>query len=190
MRSRVLLTLAALFLTATSAQANTVTFTSQTFQQTADGQRFEFIIDNAPLAALTEGSLWIHARGDYSENSDLENIAFSIDGVAFPDNASPYFGGIVSNSHHQDVVEWSQEFVLDGADLVNWTSDNKIVIWLNLSSDVEFNLHADGFTAQFPPFVKATLTYNTPAVPLPAAAWLFAGGLLGVFGTGKYRKSC
>ncbi len=189
MRSRLFIALAALLLAATGARANSVSFTSEQFQQTADGQHFEFKINNAPLADLADGTLKIRARGDYSENSDLEYIAFTIDGVSYPDNASPYLGGIISTSHHPDVVEWSQEFLLDGADLVTWTSDNKIVIWLNLSSDVDYNLYADGFTALVPPFVEATLTYTTPAVPLPAAAGLFAGGLLGVFGTGRYRKS-
>ncbi|WP_446809480.1 VPLPA-CTERM sorting domain-containing protein [Methylomonas sp. 2BW1-5-20] len=191
MRNRLVKSVVALFLSAASLQASAdvVTFSSQEFQQTANGQSFIFTIENAPLAALVDGSLFIHARGDYSENSDIENIAFSIDGVSFPDKASPYDGATVTQSYHPDVVEWSQEFLLNGSDLVNWTNDQKIVITLALSSDVEYNLFAGGETALHPPFVQATLIYTTSAVPLPAATWLFLSGLVGMIGYGRQRRS-
>ncbi len=191
MRTRLIKAFGILGLTLASAQANATVYTSQTFHaaQTSDGQLFTFTIENAPLAALVEGSLFIHALGDYSEDSTIENITLGIDGTLLLDKASPYLGATVDNSYHADVVEWSQEFILDAADLVSWTNDKKIVITMALSPDVEYNLFAEGQGPLHPPFVEATLVYETSAVPLPAATWLFLSGLIGMLGYGRQRKS-
>ncbi|OQW71615.1 MAG: hypothetical protein BVN35_15905 [Proteobacteria bacterium ST_bin11] len=192
MRNRLIKSLVVLLLTATSLQASAAryTYTSQVFRQnqTSDGQLFDFIINNAPLADLVDGSLYIRARGDFSEDSNIENMVVNIDD-ATQGNASPWDGGSIVESYHFDVVEWSQEFVLSGSDLVSWTNDQKIVITLDLSEDVEYNLFADGFTKLYPPFVEATLVYETSVIPLPTATWLFLSGLIGILGYGRKRKS-
>jgi hypothetical protein len=181
--------LVALLLTATSYESSAALFTSETFHQdqTSTGQFFTFTINDAPLAALLDGSLFVRARGDYSEDSNIENMVVNVDG-ALQGNASPWDGGSVITSYDPDVVEWSQEFVLNGADLLSWTDDQKIVITLALSAFVEHDLYANGQTALHPPYVEAYLTYETSAVPLPSATWLFLSGLIGVLGYGRQRK--
>lgn len=188
MKPRLIKPLVALLLTAASYESSAALFTSDTFRQnqTSTGQSFEFTINNAPLAALLDGSLFIRARGDYSEDSNIENMVVKVDEtIGF---ASPWDGGSVITSYDPDVVEWSQEFVLNGADLVRWTSDQKIIITLALSEFVNHDLRANGQTALHPPYVEAYLTYNTAPVPLPATSLLFLSGLVGMLGYGRQRK--
>jgi hypothetical protein len=189
MCNRIFKSLFAVFLASASLEAGAAVFTSQVFHQAqeSDGELFTFTIENAPLAALVDGTLLIHARGDYSDNSS-ENIEVMVDGAS-QGIVSPSDGGNIITSYHTDVVEWDQVLVLNAADLVSWTSDQSIVIKLDLSSDVEYSLFAGGFNALHPPFVEATLVYETSAVPLPAATWLFLSGLIGMLSYGRSRKT-
>lgn len=185
MRRRLIKSLIALVLSTASLQAGAalVTFTSEEFKQTTDGQSFTFTIDNAPLAALVDGTFTIHARGDYTLNSP-EFISVKIeDGNYFDQDLGATAGN--STVTNPDLVEWSETFLLAGDELVNWTQDKKIVITLALSPDVSVDLNA-GLGSN--PFVQASLTYTAAPVPLPAATWLFLSGLVGVFGYGRQRK--
>ena len=172
-----------------------VTGTTGVIPQTATGQLggtssgpFIFTLLNAPVAdRLIDGTLTIHARGDYTLNSDLETLSIALD-----DGTATELGALDSNGHNienqDDLVEWTQSFILSGEDLFIWTQDNRIVITLNLSSAVDVDLYAGGQFSNFPPFVEATLTYTPLAVPLPTATWLFMSGLLGVLGLGRHKK--
>jgi len=202
MRNQLVKPLVALFLSTASieASAGLVSFTSTEFQQTLDGQVFTFSIDNAPLADLVAGSFTVHARGDYSINASTanpENIAVTFESVisnlkfapiAPPVNSSSVFvdANNYSTVTNADLVEWSRSTLLPGALLQSWTQDNKILITLALSPDVTADLNAGQGSN---PFVQATITYTTSAVPLPAATWLFLSGLIGMVGYGKQRKA-
>lgn len=202
MRNQLVKSLVALFLSTASleASAGLVSFTSTEFQQTLDGQLFTFTIENAPLADLVAGTFTIHARGDYSINAPTanpENIAVTFESfisnqkfapLAPPLNANSIFvdANNYSTVTNADLVEWSRSTLLPGTFLQSWTQDNKIIITLALSPDVTADLNAGQGSN---PFVQATLTYTTSAVPLPAATWLFLSGLIGVVGYGKQRKT-
>ncbi|OAI02784.1 VPLPA-CTERM sorting domain-containing protein [Methylomonas methanica] len=188
MRNQLVKSLVALFLSTASleASAGLVSFTSTEFQQTESGQTFTFTINDAPLADLIDGTFLIHARGDYTINSQPpEVISVKIeDGNYFDQDV----GATNANSTvtNPDLVEWSESFLLPGDELFSWTQDHKIIITLALSPDVTFDLNAiQGGN----PFVQATISYTTSAVPLPAATWLFLSGLIGMLGYGKQRKT-
>ncbi|MBD9359816.1 VPLPA-CTERM sorting domain-containing protein [Methylomonas fluvii] len=193
MFNRIFKSMLAVFLASASLEAGAAIFTSQVFlkAQESDGELFRFTVENAPFAAMVDGTLLIRARGDYSENSS-ENIEVTVDEAPLG-LVSPSDGGNIITSYHEDHVEWEQVLVLNAADLVNWTSDHKIVIGLNLSSDVEYNLAAGSSTLVDADkrlrFVEATLVYETSAVPLPAAVWVFLSGLIGMVGYGRSRKT-
>lgn len=200
MRKQLVKPLVALFLSTASieASAGLVSFTSTKFQQTQNGQTFIFAIDNAPLADLVDGTFTIHARGDYSINAPTanpENIAVTFESVIsnlkFAPLAPPLNSNFADANNYSlvtnpDLVEWSRSTQLPGALLQNWTQDHKTIITLALSPDVTADLNA-GLGSN--PFVQATLTYTTSAVPLPTATWLFLSGLIGMVGYGKQRKT-
>lgn len=194
---------ASLIPTTSTVTINPITHeaTGQTGQipQTATGQLggtgsgpFIFTFIDAPLAdANFDGTLVIHARGDYTLDAAGETVSVTLeDGAVFNDD----LGASASNpeahkiENQDDLVEWTQRFVLSGDDLFIWTQDHQLVITLNLSSAVDIDLYAGGLYDSYPPFVEATLTYTPVVVPLPATTWLFMTGLFGVLGLGRLKN--
>lgn len=187
-----LFTLLALATTGLQAKAalQEVVYTSPMYWQTIDGENFTFTIENAPLAALAEGVFSLHARGDYGLTSSTESIFVQIeDGNSVAVDVLSQDGTLINAHDTNDLIEWRWQIALSDQDLVDWTQDGQIIVKLDLASAVNANLVAGGLTDQFPPFVQAKISYFTTAVPVPAAAWLFGSGLLGLFGFRKRSRT-
>ena len=152
--------------------------------QTVDGQDFTFSFSPVPLSDGNDGTLTIHARGDYDPGTATEFLNWDIDSLGIGGAAGPTIGGttILLNNGIND-VEWEQTFTISGADLLTITGDSaaNVLIDLNLTPGGN-GVNLIGSNA----FVEVTLTYNT-AVPEPATLGVLAAGL-GLVGWSRRRR--
>jgi hypothetical protein len=112
---------------------------TQSLSQTADGQDFDFMLSGLPLSNGSDGTLTIHARGDYQAANPTEFLTWDFDALGIGTIAGPLTGNatiLVDNGVND--VEWTQSFTLSGSDLVSATSDGIVHILLDLNLDDSF----------------------------------------------------
>lgn len=149
---RILAALVCLLVLASAATAETL---DDCRDQTIVGQNFTFTFSPVELSDGTDGTLTIHARGDYSVSfPTIEYLTWNIDGLC-SGTAAPAYGTVIHQYSHDD-VEWEQIFTISGACLTAATSDASVTISLDLSSSV----HIYG-----PSFVCVELVYGYDCLP-------------------------
>ena len=156
----VMIALCVFMLAAGGAKAVTYTDSSP---QTTPGQNFNFVFSPVNAWNSGNGTLTVHARGDYTVGILSESLSWNIDGLV-SGSAAPSAGGTVIHEFGSHDVEWEQSFVISGGLLNSITSDSSIAISIDLSSSVDIVNPSTNF-------VEVELTYNGsgPACPPPAA---------------------
>lgn len=133
--------------------------------------------DNLPLTAGETGGLLADGTYDWIEilGSTTTSICLLPGGTCAPDEFSP-----------ADGEEWTLALFSDAG----WFSDGSVIpdnLPANITAIIvglEFDAAGNEIGSVFAPV--STLTVS--AVPIPAAAWLFGSGLLGLVGVARHRE--
>ena len=133
--------------------------------------------DNLPLTADETGGLLADGTYDWIEilGSTTTSICLLPGGTCEPDEFSP-----------ADGEEWTLALFNDA----NWFSDGSVIpdnLPANITAIIvglEFDEAGNEIGSVFAPVSTVTVS----AVPIPAAAWLFGSGLLGLVGVARHRK--
>lgn len=171
--------LALLSLAIFSMSVNAASITDKQFQTTS-GQLFTHNLNGPAADGLNGGTLTVHTRGDfYAGGQHNENYSVSIDGNVLGSGLSfDSVGAFAVTEHSFNDTEFSFSFAIDASLMSAIMSDLLAVV------SVDFGAGMDAFDPAY--FSEVTLDYNNvSAVPVPAAAFLFAPALLGFLGLRK-----
>jgi hypothetical protein len=167
--------------TSFSATAATITSDMTTISTTAQSYTNAFILGATNFDNVT---LNLTAKGDYGTTSGSENIVFKIDGITLADwtYSTPAIN-VTNNYSHYD-------YTLSGT--VNIAAS----LWNTFIADNVLNISwqngpaVNPYSSQGgPDSVEYSLTGDVAAVPIPAAAFLFAPALLGFMGLRRKAKN-
>ena len=108
-------------------------------QQTESGQDFDFVFPSVPPSDGTDGTLTIHARGDYQPDNPTEYLTWDLDFMGIGSFAGPVTGeAIVVRDNGINDVQWFQSFTIHGDDLLEATSDSTLHVFVDLYLDDQF----------------------------------------------------
>jgi hypothetical protein len=141
------------------------------------GQTTAFSVDAVPTGTGGRSATFtLLAKGDYSPGSRHEYLDWDIDGIV-SGRGRPATGlGTVVSGIASD-VEWTQSFAVSSTDFAAIFADGELVVTLQNSSEVNCCFESTDYHG-----------YELTAVPVPAAAWLFGGALMGMIGVGAKRR--
>jgi hypothetical protein len=165
-----------------SINANAALVTDQQFQ-TASGQLFTHNLAG-PASDGTGGILTVHTRGDFYAGGQFdENYSVSIDGTLLGSGNSFDSAGVFDVTEHSfNDWEFSIDFAVSSLLMSSVMADLLAIVTVDFGSGVGIFSGSQ--------FSEVTLSYNNvSAVPIPAAAFLFAPALLGFMGLRRKAKS-
>lgn len=150
----------------------TVDIVGNGFTSNVDGGGVNFSYDSSVLNILAvsiDGSVWDFGGTGISTGT-IDNGAGSVDGIMMNT-----FGNVTGNFVVATVQFQAMGIGTSGLDL----------------SEFLLNPWASGGSLLNPDFLGGSLTVSAPSavVPVPAAAWLFGSGLLGLIGMARRKKA-
>ena len=152
----------------------------------------------------------IDTSGNTRLNIDLSNGAVDIKSVGdidFGQDAQIYVQESAGSGYVRldtvpqlaDLINWEtkQEFILGGGDVAAFSTifgGNIFSSWLGTGNGVTFGQHLDFYGTIYALddidlADHSRYNYTPKAVPVPAAVWLFASGLLGLVGIARRGKT-
>jgi hypothetical protein len=140
-----------------SGTAVAVTYTDSAPQSTA-GQNFTFTFHPVESSVGMDGTFTVHARGDYTIGyPSAEYLTWNIEGLVSGTGAPAY--GTIIHEFKSDDVEWEQSYTISGSTLDTITADSSITIFVDLSSEVNYQINPSLH------FVEVELTYESTCLP-------------------------
>jgi hypothetical protein len=186
----------------TGAAANTITLASDSTTHTAEnGFNFSKTF-SVPTAQYTDIYFNFIAAGDYGRDFDEEGIFFLLDGflmfylgIGQPYDVEPeddyYYrivndsGTLVSFSYTTEIP--NEHYTIYGSFLLNDTFFNPLLsdslLTVDWRDDDTGTTHIIG--DEYPEFVSWEITASV--VPIPATAWLFISGVIGLIGLARRK---
>ncbi len=149
---------------------------------------------NAPLfQTMVVGSsqLGMHMLFDWNTTANIDVVVVANNGAIFGSGLTSFSNSSCATAAGPTNCLWAGGTIPGG--MVNRPGVNKV--WMFASADPTSSGHGimgsamvdgpfPGFNANF----NADLAFTPAAVPVPAAAWLFGSGLLGLLGIARKRK--
>ncbi len=177
----------------TAASAATLPVTDKQFQ-TVGGQNFTFDFSSLPTSSIGDGTLTIHARGDYG-NQASEFLTWNLESGALIGQLGPcnhdastctitdgaFTSPPVAHDANDRDFEFTAVITIPAAVLLSLISDGDLSLLVDLNSAVDTIL-----TGAQAPYVEVSLNFAT--VPLPAGLSLMASALAALGGLALWSR--
>lgn len=140
---------------------------------------------------LSNGAVNIKSVGDIAFGQDAQ--------IWVQESAGSGYVRLDTVPHLADQINWEtkRKFILGGGDVSEFSTifgGNIFSSWLGTGNGVTFGQHLDFYGTIYALddihlADHARYNYTPSAVPVPAAAWLFGSGLIGLVGIARRRKT-
>jgi hypothetical protein len=151
---------------------------TETQIQTINFQDFTFNFNVNDWVQGSGSTLLLEIQGDFTSSTSSENFELLVEGINYGTRSRNNSDSFVSYTRNTALL--TNLFSFNIANTNSFLVNDIFSFNVNFDSGVHVSFGNDGIGSSNSPYVKATYTYNSVAVPEPSTLAIFALGLMGL----------